>query len=473
MTYNEQSGRRVLVVDDEPMITSLLARELASAGYIVGTANDVGYAIGEISRVKYHAAFVDVSLGSREGFEVLAFAMGLEEPPAFIMMSGRAEVSRVVAAMRGGATDFLEKPFDMADALVRLERVLEHPSSSRRMPKSSETRTKVSVTPPPMSTGAMAHALALADKVAATPSSSALLVGESGVGKEVIAARIHHASTRRGGPFVRVNLAAISESVLEAELFGSVKGAFTDSKANRAGYLASADNGTILLDEIGEFRIDNQPKLLRVLEERRFFPVGSDRERSLNVRVLAATNREPQAMLESKILRPDLFYRLGTVIHIPPLRERTDEIMPLAEHFLSLFCNEFQRPVAHLSAPAAEMLIHYVWPGNVRQLRNAVERALMITEGDEIPATAFDLPPPSLNGVASSGMPASYLRPPSRRISAPHRLHDVRSRALQEVERAQIVRALEAAKGSRSRAAALLGLSRSTLYDKLKRYNLG
>ena len=316
--------------------------------------------------------------------------------------------------------------------------------------------------PPPLSSSQMRAALRLADKVAATPNSSALIVGESGVGKEVIATRIHEMSSRRDGPYIRVNLAAISESIMEAELFGSVKGAFTDAKSNRAGYFVSANGGTILLDEIGEFHGSKQAKLLRVLEERRFFPVGSDKERSIDVRVLAATNRTPEAMLASGILRPDLFYRLGTVINIPPLRERQDEIVPLATHFVELFCAELGKPMCSLSTAAQARLQTYSWPGNVRQLRNAIERAVMLTETTEINVDAFDLAitraPPTVAGMRNDG--------------APHRLNDVRERAVEDLERSQIALALERAGGSRARAARLLGLSRSTLYEKLKRYNL-
>src|SRR4029079_1383256 len=196
----------------------------------------------------------------------------------------------------------------------------------------------------------------------------------SGAGKEVLAARIHSQSLRRRSPFVRVNLAAIPDTMVEAELFGSVKGAFTDSKRDRAGHFASAEGGTVLLDEIGEFKIELQAKLLRVLESRRYFPVGSDREQQTNVRVLAATTGDPAHLIARGMLRANLFYRVATVtIHVPPLRERQEDLLPLATHFRALTCKELGRPRASLSDAAVRVLREYAWPGNVRELRNAIE----------------------------------------------------------------------------------------------------
>jgi two-component system response regulator FlrC len=323
----------------------------------------------------------------------------------------------------------------------------------------------------------MVQALSLAETVAKTPRSSALLLGESGVGKEVLANLIHRSSERRDEPFVRVNVAAIPESLIEAELFGSVKGAYTDSKQGRAGHIASADRGTILLDEIGELRVDYQPKLLRVLEERRFFPMGSDRERPVDVRFLAATNRAPEEMIARGVLRRDLFYRLGVLIRIPPLRERRDEILPLARHFVAHFCAEFGRPLVHLTPGAERVLSQHRWPGNVRELRNVIERAVMITPGDEMAEDALDLLSPVLTpwGVPAlaehrrSAPPPASVRPgepPWGSLPAAARA------AAAQVEREQIIGVLREVGGSRSRAASTLGVSRSTLYEKLKRYGL-
>ena len=265
----------------------------------------------------------------------------------------------------------------------------------------------------------------------------------------MLAARIHEASERRDAPFVRVNLAAIPESMIEAELFGSVRGAFTDSKKDRAGHFASAEGGTILLDEIAEFKVELQPKLLRALEERRFFPVGSDRERRMNVRVLAATNRDPQDAIAKGQLRADLYYRLATVVlRVPPLRERRDDIVPLAEHFCARFRAEFRRPRVALTDAAKEAIVSYAWPGNVRELRNVIERATMLAPSDAVGPDDLGLPiDPAAARAAVEGASGEAM-------------------TLEEVERRHIARVIELANGSRTRAATMLGISRSTLWEK-------
>jgi transcriptional regulator with PAS, ATPase and Fis domain len=251
---------------------------------------------------------------------------------------------------------------------------------------------------------------------------------------------------------VKVNLAAIPESMVEAELFGSVRGAFTDSKRDRAGHFASAEGGTILLDEVCEFKPELQPKLLRALEERRFFPVGSDRERNMNVRVVAATNRDPQESIAKGLLRADLYYRLSTVVlRVPPLRDRRDDIVPLAEHFLGRYRAEFRRPGVTLSDAAREALLAYHWPGNVRELKNVIERATMLSASGSIGPDDLDLPVPPPSVVSAAG-------------DDPLRLEDL--------ERVHIARVLKQVGGSRTRAAAVLGISRSTLWEKGKRYGL-
>lgn len=308
---------------------------------------------------------------------------------------------------------------------------------------------------------AMQRVLAIADKVAATPSSSALLIGESGVGKELIARRIHERSRRRDRPLVCINLAAVPEPMVEAELFGSVKGAFTDAKRDRPGLFATAEGGTILLDELGEFRPELQAKLLRVLEERRFFPVGSDHERQIDVRVLAATNKDPELLMQSGELRQDLYYRLATVvIRVPPLRERPEDILPLVDHFVSVFSAEFEREPCEVTPEARRMLAERAWPGNVRELRNVVERAVMMAETHELGSSLFESPPPS-----SSHMPAA-------KSTDPMTLEHAKAKALEDVERAHIERVLKMAQGSKVRAAEMLGVSRTTLWEKLRRYGL-
>ncbi len=450
-------ARALIVVDDDVIMASLRRALLRMNGCrTVDAASNGVQALDLLARSSYDLVLLDVHFEG-DWREILASTQSAEAPPAVMMISDHADTPVVVDAIRSGATDFLVKPIDLDELFARMDRSVAH-HRARRNHGSPRPDARPIFDPTHAGT-AMAKTLALADRVAATPASSALIVGESGVGKEILAARIHQRSARRDGPFVRVNVAAISGTVIEAELFGSVRGAFTDAKRDRAGYLASADAGTILLDEIGEFRTEHQPKLLRALEERRFYPVGSDRERLVDVRFLAATNRNPEELMTSKTLRPDLYYRLGTIIRIPPLRERTAEILPLATQFIELYCKEFRRPMCQLEPAAAERLVAYSWPGNIRELRNVIEQAVMMCEGDEI----------TLEQVRESTRDSGAFPMP---LTASLRLEDARLQTLDQVEREHIIRVLSIAGDSKSRAAEMLGVSRSTLYEKMKRYGI-
>jgi two-component system response regulator HydG len=446
-------GWGVLVVDDDELVISMLASLLESRGHRFRCVGDVASAKRALAAEHFDAVLLDLYLPDGEGLAVLDRALEIEPAPVVMIMTARAEIRAAVDAMRRGAFDFLEKPLNLEDLAARLERAQANAILRRRLAV-YEAKERSGATPIVRSS-ALAEVWALAARVAATPASSVLIVGESGVGKEVLAARIHEMSSRKDAPFVRVNLAAIPDSMVEAELFGSVRGAFTDARRDRAGHFASAEGGTLLLDEICEFKPELQPKLLRVLEERRFFPVGSDRERPTNVRVLAATNRDPQECIRAGTLRPDLYYRLAAVLlKVPPLRDRREDIVPLAEDFLARFCAEFGRPGVALSDEARKVLLAYRWPGNVRELRNIIERATMLAESNTIGPDDLGLPidPASLPAVA---MPDSAA-----------------SMRLDDLERRHIIQILQRAGGSRTRAAEILGISRSTLWDKGKRYGI-
>lgn len=449
-------GRSILLVDDDGLVTGTLVEVLGSRGYLTQVAADVASAEHALNVADFDAILLDLYLPDGHGMDLLRVALDRAPPPQVLVMTARAEIRSAVEAMRLGAADYIEKPFDVSDLTMRLERALESATAHRKLALFEErARDSASAV---LASPALKEVFAVAGRLAATPSSSAFILGESGVGKEVLAAHIHEASDRRKAPFVKVNVAAIPDSMVEAELFGSVRGAFTDSKKDRAGHFATAEGGTLLLDELCEFKAELQPKLLRVLEERRFFPVGSDRERRMNVRVLAATNRDPQAAISSGRLRADLYYRLATVVlRIPPLRERSDDILPLAQHFLERFAAEFKRSAVAFTPAAQEALAKYAWPGNVRELRNVVERATMLCESGKVGPEDLDLPVviPAKSG-ASSGLEddATGLT------------------RLDDTERRHIERVLRATGGSRTRAASLLGISRSTLWDKIKRYGL-
>jgi DNA-binding NtrC family response regulator len=450
-------GGSVLVVDDDELIAEMLVDVLTARGDTVHVAKTVEGARRAMNAADHDAIILDMHLPDGLGIDVLRLALDRAPAPQVLVITARAEIRGAVEAMRLGAADYLEKPLDVTDLTTRLDRALEAAQAKRKLSLYEEMDRKQ--TSAVVESGPLKEVFGLAGRLAATPASSGLILGESGVGKEVLAAHIHATSDRRNAPFVRVNLAAIPESMIEAELFGSVRGAFTDAKRDRAGHFASAEGGTLLLDELCEFKPELQPKLLRVLEERRYFPVGSDRERKMNVRVLAATNRDPQAAIADGRLRPDLYYRLATVIlRIPPLRERREDIAPMADHFLARFRTEFSRPRVQFAPAAREALIAHDWPGNVRELRNVVERATMLATGDVIAAEDLDIPLP----VRATG-PAPKLTALNGG-SEPMRL--------EEAERAHIARILEAQGGSRTRAATVLGISRSTLWEKLKRYGM-
>jgi DNA-binding NtrC family response regulator len=447
----------VLVVEDDPMVVSALKFFVETRGYRCVSSPGVAEAKRALASQPFDAVLLDMHLPDGDGLGVLDRTLEFDPPPIVIVMTARADIRGAVAAIRRGAADYLAKPLDLDDLGARLEHALEHASMRRRLALLEEQQKERSSAV--ARSAAMKEVLALAARVASTPSSSALLIGESGVGKEVVAAYIHETSERRKAPFVRVNLAAIAESMVEAELFGSVRGAFTDAKRDRAGHFASADGGTLLLDEVCEFKPELQPKLLRALEERRFFPVGTDRERRMNVRVLAATNRDPMQMIARGVLREDLYYRLSTiVIRIPPLRERRDDILPLAAHFLARFRVELGRPRASFTPAAEAALSSYAWPGNVRELRNVVERAMIVSTSDAIGACDLGLSPDTEGQAVSSN--------PPRADAAEEPV------TLEGAEKRHIARVLERAGGSKTRAASLLGVSRSTLWEKIKRYGL-
>jgi DNA-binding NtrC family response regulator len=454
-------------VDDEKPLLRAIARTLERAHCVCDVAENVHEATARLAVETYDVVVCDVSLGEESGEDVLVRALAIPEPPKVLMMSGVATVDLAVRAMRIGASDFVTKPILDSSLVARVGSLVE--SARVRMQLETLTSRSDAGMPriSPQSKG-MTELLALAESVASTPRSSALIVGESGVGKEVLASHIHARSLRRREPFVRVNVAAIPQSIIEAELFGSARGAFTDSKQSRMGHIASADRGTLLLDEIGELPIEAQPKLLRALEERRFFPMGSDRERTVDVRFLAATNRDPEDVIAKGLLRRDLFYRLGVVLHIPPLRERTDEILPLSRHFIAHFCTEFTRPAMHLTPAAEEVLVNHRWPGNVRELRNVVERAVMVTVGDEISADVLGVSSAPLRVASPVGTPGD----PTPRSESRIALAEASRAATEQLERQRILDVLSEVQGSRSRAALALGVSRSTLYEKLKRYRI-
>ncbi len=482
---------RVLVISDEDAVVDVVARALRSRELEVEVVRSHRTAADALSARVFGHVLMAPLLENEPTEKLLDRALrGL--PPPKTALLGQPPGGLAERALASGRVDLLELPLDSLRVSTWLDKARVPPLPEPLVLEDAAKAGRTVV----IRSDAMKRVFDLAEKVARTPSSSALILGESGVGKEVVAAHVHQLSSRASGPFVRVNLSAIPDTMLEGELFGSVRGSFTGSSRDRAGHFASADGGTLLLDEIGEFKVEHQAKLLRALEQRRFFPIGSDREKKVDVRVIAATNRDPAQLISEGLLREDLYYRLGTVvIRVPPLRERTEEILPLARHFLAHFCRDFRRSPATLTDDAERALVGHAWPGNVREIRNVIERAVMTTDRESISARDLELGPretpvhrssradrpggttprPMPAVVTPSEIPASAKRSSSFYAVSDDeslRLDTARQRAIDEFERAHIAKVLELASGSRTKAAALLGISRSTLWEKLKKYGM-
>jgi two-component system, NtrC family, response regulator AtoC len=438
----------ILVVDDEKKITALLDGELSEANHTVSVANDGDTALRLLRTRRFDVVVTDLRLGATDGLAVLRAAKEAEPSTAVFLMTAYASVATAVAAMKSGATDYLEKPVNFDKLRLVIDRALE----ARRVAGENRLlREKVrtaDVGAEDMVTGrseAMARTLSLVRKVAPTEA-TVLLTGESGTGKEVVARALHEWSGRRKKPLVAVSCAALSETLLESELFGHEKGAFTDAFERKLGWFEVAQGGTIFLDEIGEMKPSTQAKLLRVLEDRRFHRLGGSEIIDVDVRVIAATNRELETEIAEGGFRRDLFYRLNVFpIHLPPLRDRREDLADLIPHFLAR--SGYRGP--GLDAQARRSLAEYDWPGNLRELRNVLERAVILAGSGPVTPAEIHIP---------------------RRSTSPPSVSD--ETTLSESEARMIRDALARAGGNKSKAARLLGITRRALYGRLERYGI-
>jgi DNA-binding NtrC family response regulator len=445
----------ILIVDDEVSMCEMLETDLRRRGFETIALTTAEEAFSVLLERETDVVLADLNMPGMSGIE-LCDRVALNRPDVpVIVMTAFGSIDAAVSAIRAGAYDFVMKPIDLDVLSLALERAIKHRELSRKVKVLSEAVSKSPLAPELIGDSAPIHELR--DKIArvAGTEASILITGESGTGKELVARALHKQSRRGKAPFVPVNCAAIPESLLESELFGHRPGAFTDAKTGRRGLFLEADRGTLFLDEVGEIPVALQPKLLRALEERRIRPVGSDEESSVDVRVIAATNRDLESAVEHGRFREDLFYRLNVIqVDVPPLRSRGTDTILLALHFLEQIAAGSGKRVTGISGPAAEKLLEYDWPGNVRELRNAVERAVALTRFEEV--IVEDLPPKIRTYQSSQVLIGSDN--PTELVS------------LEEVERRYIHHVLKMTSRNKTLTARILGVDRKTLYRKLRRY---
>src|SRR5579862_3251872 len=457
----------VLLVEDKPELRAMLRKALERAGYSVDEAPDGSTAIDKVRSRRYQLVLSDLKLPGNSGLDVLREAKRVEPTLPFILVTAYGSVEEAVTAMKEGAFDFIQKPVDLDHLKLLLERASRQQELLREnLLLREEYAARYGF---PRIVGehpAMKDASQMAQRVAATDS-TVLVLGESGTGKELFARAIHHLSGRAECPFVALNCAAIPEGLVENELFGHERGAYTGAGTRKIGKIELAHRGTLFLDEIGDLPLAIQAKLLRVLEERRFDRVGGTAPVEVNVRLIAATNRDLQAAVREKQFREDLYFRISAVpITIPPLREREGDAVLLAEYFLEKFRREFRKPNLKLSAASRRLIESYAWPGNVRELQNAIERAAILSAGEEIDAASLQLPAPR---PADDELPANMLPEEFRWEGG---LEEVAQRAVDHVEKFKITEALRQAKWNKTRAAESLGISYKTLLSKIRSLGL-
>ena len=440
---------RILVVDDEEPFRRLLKKELTRKGFTAETASDGAAALSMIRDGSYDVVLLDIVMPGINGIEVMEMVKTIPRRPEIIVLTGQATVDTAVQSMKHGAYDYLSKPYKTDELMLLINRAYDHARLMRenRLLHQELTRAKG----PAMLVGSSKEFAALLSLIrkAAPSDATVMLQGESGTGKEMVANAIWKLSRRKDGQFVALNCASLTETLLESELFGHEKGAFTSAFQLKHGLVEVADKGTLFLDEIGDMPASLQAKLLRFLDSGEFRRVGGNKNLKVDVRLIAATNRDIVQLVREGRFREDLFYRLNVMtITIPPLRERKDDIPALAEHFLRVYSGKSGKRVGGISPKALEMLSSYDWPGNVRELENVMERAVILTEGETI--TPSDL------SIAQAGAAPS----------------DGHAKKLEDVERQHIVRVLKETGGNQKKASMLLGIDRKTLYLKLRRYGL-
>ncbi len=452
----------ILVVDDEQVHRYMLCTMFREWGWRCVEADDGGTAVEVVSKADYDAVLMDIRMAKMGGMEAFARIHALKPALPVVIMTAYSSVDDAVEAMKHGAHDYLTKPLDFDRLRLTLTRALDHHQveEKRQQVQAGENkghplRSSIIGSTPPME-----ELLEMISYVATTEA-TVLITGESGTGKELVAAALHENSDRHDGPFIKVNCAALAETLLESELFGHEKGAFTGADRRREGKFIQADGGTLFLDEIGETTQAMQVKLLRVLQEHELQRVGGEETIKINVRILAATNRDLAAEVKAGNFREDLYYRLNVVtLAVPPLRERRGDIPLLVAHFVRKFAEKNRRVVDSVTPRCMELLVGYNWPGNVRELENAIERGVILMRGDQLSEKSLPLP------IQKQEEEGNGSEPGVGTIGAPF------SSSLQDAERVLILQTLEETGGNKSEAARRLGITRKTLQNKLQRYDV-
>jgi two-component system nitrogen regulation response regulator NtrX len=439
---------RILIVDDESGIRESLGALLRDEGHEIETLSSGEDCLARLKRDEFDLVLLDVWLPKMDGLETLERLHAQDDPPIVVMISGHGNVEAAVRATKLGAFDFIEKPLSLEKVVLVVRNALDYvrlEDENRRLRAELEERHEILGGSVPMK--------ALRQQIALTaPTTGRVLIyGESGTGKELVARALHEHSTRSGMPFVEVNCAAIPEELIESEMFGHRKGSFTGASEDKVGKFQKADGGTLFLDEIGDMSLKTQSKVLRVLEEQRVEPLGSNQPVTVDVRVLAATNKKLDEEIGRNAFREDLFYRLNVIpFYVPALRERTEDIPVLAAHFLKEFCEAYGKKPKEFTPTASEVLLAYPWPGNVRELRNLVERLVIMCPSPRI--EPHHLPPELFRGASKS----------------PQKPYESLQEARSAYEREFVLRKLEENRWNMTRAAASLGLERSHLYRKMR-----
>jgi len=455
-----QDRKRILVVDDEVGMVESLEIFLKKEGYIVDTATSGKEALERLKERHYDLLILDVRMEDIDGIEVLRRARNLSQDVTAIMISAYASPESAVNAMMEGAYDYLPKPFKIAELRRVIKEALGERVGQGPYPDVKEAHYGYLVGESP----GMKKVYQLIQK-AAEITCNVLVLGESGTGKELVARAIHENSERRDKPFVVINCAGLPETLVESELFGYKKGAFTGALTDKVGYFQVADGGTVFLDEIGELTPTTQVKLLRFLQEKTFVAIGCTKERKVDVRVIAATNRDIEKEVVEKRFREDLYFRLNVLkIQIPPLRERKEDIELLANYFLKKYCKLYNKEIRKVSSYALEILRNYSFPGNVRELENIIERSVALESSKIILPDSLVL---GYEGRKHEAEGAFHLRP----LTVDAKDFDL-DKALGEIEASYIISALELARGSKKRAAELLGINLRSLRYRLEKLGL-